>query len=220
MVLPQVGGRVGRCQLIRRLSPTRAGPSPFYVLRSPLSVLRSLSLLIILIQRTENRQPTTDNPPPMPSTHHLYQRFELLWWAITILATGAVLAPVIIEVKDYPLYLLNILFIITFLTLTRYIFLLHLTFLARRQRLKVALVFLCIPFIFYLVEQLNGFQDFLDTEGAIALVESLPAESQAGMAFYIQNQMLLFGVGSIISAVLFPLRLVVSVWRNYNKGTV
>ncbi|MBK8705846.1 MAG: hypothetical protein IPN33_21345 [Saprospiraceae bacterium] len=156
----------------------------------------------------------------MPSTNNLYQRFELLWWAITILATGAVLAPVIIEVKDYPFYLLNVLFIITFLTLTRYIFLLHLTFLARRQRLKVALVFLSIPFIFYLVEQLNGFQDFLDTEGPIVLVESLPVESQAGMAFYIQNQMLLFGVGSIISAVLFPIRLVVSVWRNYNKGTV
>lgn len=156
----------------------------------------------------------------MPSANNLYQRFEFLWWVITILITGAVLAPVIIEVKDYPFYLLNVLFIITFLTLTRYIFLLHLTFLAKRKRLKVALVFLSIPFIFYLIEQLNGFQDFLDTESAIVLVESLPVESQVGMAFYIQNQMLLFGVGSIISAVLFPIRLIVSVWRNYNKGTV
>lgn len=156
----------------------------------------------------------------MSSTRHLYLQFEILWWGITILVAGALLAPIVLEVKNYPYMVINALYIVTFITVSRYIFLLHLTFLARRQRLKVALVFLSIPFIFYLIEQLNGFQDFLDTEGAITLVASMPVPSQAGMAKYIQSQMLLFGVGSIISAVIFPIRLVVSVWRNYNKGTV
>ncbi len=154
------------------------------------------------------------------NTQHLYWRFELLWWIITVLVAGVVLAPMIIEVKDYPFIFINALYIITFITVTRYIFLLHLTFLAHRQRIKVAFVFLFLPFIFFQVEQLSLFQEFLDNEGAIALVASLPTTSQVGMASYIQSQMLLFAVGSIISSVLFPIRLLVSVWRNYNKGTV
>lgn len=151
----------------------------------------------------------------------LHLRLELLWWGITLLIACVVLAPVIFSIgKNYPFYLINIIYIVTFITVTRYLFLLPSTFLAKRQIFKTAIVFLCIPFVFYLIEGMHTFQEYLDYEGILTLVASLPVDQQEGYARYIQSELLLFGVGSVISTSIFPVRLIISVWRQYNRGTV
>ncbi|MCB0586014.1 MAG: hypothetical protein KDD06_11895 [Phaeodactylibacter sp.] len=144
---------------------------------------------------------------------------EILFWAFTALVAAIVLLPIINEVEGYPFFFINVVYIVTAITVTRYLFLLPHTFLAHRQVLKIALVFLCIPFVFYLIQELNHFQVFIDEEGLDALVGNLPYRRRNNMVDYIRSQMILFATGSIISSVAFPFRLIVSVWRTRNRGT-
>ncbi len=153
-----------------------------------------------------------------PERMRMIWRFEILWWAFTLLASLVVLAPIWIWVEGYPFWADNILYIITFITLARYIFLLHHTFLANTRWPKGVLTFISIPFIFYLVQQLNGFQTFLDENGPEALVGALPLDRTIALTDYVRTEMLLFSIGAIIAAIIFPFRMLVSIWRLWNLG--
>lgn len=147
-------------------------------------------------------------------------QFELLWWLITALVLAAILLPIYFNIGNFPFYGLNVLVVVTFITLARYLFLLPHTFLARREGLKVAIVFLCIPLIFIIVQELNKFQTYIDEQGVEMLVGKRPADKQMQWGYYIQNEILLFGVGAVITSVILPFRLILSVWRGRNRGTV
>lgn len=151
---------------------------------------------------------------PPPSSNAL--RLERLWWTLTLLAIVLVLAPLLIKIPDYPFWGINLVFIATFITATRYIFLLPSTFLARRFWLKITVIFLSIPFVFFLVQALNEFQTFIDEQGVSAIVGTLPFSEQQSMFKYIRNEMLLFGTAAIISAALLPFRLIMAIWRVRN----
>ncbi|MCO6479048.1 MAG: hypothetical protein J5I94_20605 [Phaeodactylibacter sp.] len=145
---------------------------------------------------------------------------ELIFWAFTALVAATVLLPIVLAVPDYRFLGINIIYIVVAITATRYLFLLRHTFLARRQVMKTILVFLFIPLVFFLVQELNHFQVFLDEEGQDALVGNLPYPRRNNMADYIRSEMLFFATCSIISSIAFPFRLVASVWRTRNRGTV
>ena len=147
-------------------------------------------------------------------------QLELVFWLFTIIIGIAVLIPVYNNIPDYPFWISNIVFIITAITVTRYIFLLKHTFIAKRQLFKVALIFLFIPLIFYLVQEMNYFQTYVDEEGIDALVGHLPYESRDNIFTYMRSEILLFGTMAVISSVLFPLRLILSIWRTHNLGSV
>lgn len=150
----------------------------------------------------------------------LLLKLELIWWVFTLIVIAGVLFPIRNYLSDYPFLYSNIIFIVVFITLTRYTFLLPFTFLAGKQKLKVVLVFLCIPLVFLLVQELNNFQTFLDYNGSEALLGNENFGVNSSIISYVYNEMLLFAVGSIISAVVFPFRLLLSVWRGRNRGTV
>lgn len=148
------------------------------------------------------------------------RQLELMWWVITALVLAAVLLPIYFNIGNFPFYWLNIVVIICFITLARYIFLLKYTFLAHRETLKVIIVFLCIPLVFYIIQELNYFQTFIDEQGVERLVGKRPADAQMQWVYFIQNEILLFGVGAVITAVILPFRLILSIWRGRNRGTV
>ncbi|MEN0005332.1 MAG: hypothetical protein AAF798_14360 [Bacteroidota bacterium] len=152
--------------------------------------------------------------------NQLVWSLELIWWVVTLIFVFAIIYPIYTTLDNYPFYLINVVYIVVFITLARYIFLLRYTILANNQTLKIILVFLCIPLVFYLVQELNAFQTYIDEEGIDALVGNLPFDQKDNMVNYIRSQMLLFGTGSIICGVLFPFRMTISVWRNRNRGTV
>ena len=52
------------------------------------------------------------------------------------------------------------------------------------------------------------------------LVKNLPYEDHWGFANYIKSQMNFFGAASLVVTVILPFRLLLSVWRNRNRGTV
>lgn len=145
---------------------------------------------------------------------------ELIWWIVTLLVVGLVIYPILSKLVDYPFTTINIIFIIVFITFARYIFLLKHTFLASRQWLKAVLMVLSIPLIFYLVNGINYFQTFLDEEGMEAIMQGVELSKQRGLSNYIRSEVLLFGTGSVIVGIIFPIRLMLSIWRTHNRGTV
>jgi len=150
-------------------------------------------------------------------------RMEILWWVFTAVVAVAVLFPIIKNVDDFPFLIPNIIFIVIFITFARYIFLLKHTFLANRQILKVIIFFLCIPLVFYLIQEMNALTGYLDEKGINALVSKLPktdVEKHLSFANYVKTQYNFFGSASIIVTILLPIRLMISVWRNRNRGTV
>ena len=147
-------------------------------------------------------------------------RIELIWLLFTLLVYAALITPILIKIPNFPFYGVNLLFVAVFITASRYIFLLPGTFLARRQVLKIAFIFLSIPLIFFLVGEIYDFQTFLDEEGIQSLTDPLPLAESFQIGRYIRNEILLFGVGSVIATGVFAFRMLISVWRLHNRGTV
>jgi len=147
-------------------------------------------------------------------------RLELFWWLFTLLVVFGVLFPILRKVESYPFFWLNVVYIIVFITFTRYVFLLKHSFLANQNRLKALLIALSVPLIFYLINGLNYFQTFLDENGFESFLSNLSYEEIGSMGNYIRNEMLLFAVGSIIIAIILPFRMMLSLWRWRNRGTI
>ena len=156
----------------------------------------------------------------MNSKLSLHFRLEIIWWIFTLILIAGILYPILAKVSNYPFLVINIVFIIVFVTFTRYIFLLKYTFLAKQQLLKIAIVLVGVPIIFMLINQINLFQTFLDENGIEGIVGDLPFGKREDIVKYIRTEMLFFGVGSVISAIVLPIRLLISIWRIKNRGTV
>lgn len=152
----------------------------------------------------------------MSSTSTLRLRIELVWWLITLLIAALILLPILLNIPDYQFLWTNLAFIIIFVTLARYIFQLRYSFLAPLRNFKVAVIFACLFIAFILVQEINLFQTFLDENGVEPIVGTLARDQQAPMMSYIRSEMLLFGVGAVISCIILQLRLVLSIWRRWN----
>ncbi len=149
----------------------------------------------------------------------LIVRLELIWWVITAILLLAVIYPIYSNNKDVPFLTANIVFVLTFVTLTRYIFLLKHTPLRHLQWLKVVLLVLCIPLVVYIIQELHAFERFADEIGIQALFSELPESGQDKLVEYTKAELLFFGIGGLIASVIFPFRMLVSFWRTYNFGT-
>ena len=146
---------------------------------------------------------------------------ELIWWIATLVVVVFFLLPVINYIGDkYLYYTPNIFFIVLFITLTRYIFLLKHTFFANNKVLKLIFVFLPIPLFFYSIDSLFNFQDFIDKGGHIEMLNHLHPDTALDITKYIRYQFIFFGTGSLLVIFLFPVRMIISIWRGINKGTV
>ncbi len=148
-------------------------------------------------------------------------QLELVWWLVTAGVAYLVLYPLLNGFENFIFLRNNLLFIAIFVTYARYIFLLKHTFLAYLQIVKFVLIFASIPLVFYLIELLNEFQIFFDNEGLHGFHQLLKPNMELGerdaLLTYLNREIVFFGAGSIITAVLLPIRLLISFWRVYNK---
>lgn len=156
----------------------------------------------------------------MDDRKSLHIKLELIWWVFTLILTIGVLYPIVSKVETYPFLMINIIFIIVFVTFTRYVFLLKHTFIAKKQLLKIVLAILCLPITLYLIDRINNFQTFIDEQGSKAVVGSLPFEQQESMMSYIRSLLIFFGVGAVIITIIFAIRLIISIWKLRNRGIV
>lgn len=145
---------------------------------------------------------------------------ELLTLFFTAVLAFLVLLPLTKKGVDFPFFTENTVFICSFVLVTRYLFFLKYSFLASQQVVKVGLFFLFIPFIFYLFSSLHGFRTFLDEEGMYYPMRNLSADHAQWLGNYMYYEMVVFGSGAIVASIIFPFRMIISVWTLRNRGKV
>ena len=143
-------------------------------------------------------------------------KLELYWIVATILIVVGIMYPIYTALENYFFFWINILFIVVFVTFFRYIFFLKYTLIAYNLRLKLALMFLSLPLLIVLVGNFNDFRNYIDEQGIQSLFEHLSFQENDKLSSYMKNETIFFSVGSIITGVAFPLRMLISVWRQYN----
>ncbi len=149
----------------------------------------------------------------------LYTRLELIWWIVTVIILIGVLYPIYTEITNYPFLIMNATFIVLFITFARYIFLLQHTFLANIEWLKIAIVLVTIPIIFTIVGNINEFQGYLDEIGLEHFLLGKSLKEQQNLISYIRSETIFFGVGAVITAAIFPFRLIYSLWINRKRNS-
>lgn len=147
-------------------------------------------------------------------------RVELIWWFFTLILAIAVLIPIWRHAPSFPFIAENIFFVAAFVTFTRYIFLLPTTLIARRKWIKVFIIAVAAILFFVMSTGLGDFHNFLEEKGLQTIVTHLHVRKQSSVINYIKSEMIFFGVGSIIAGIILPLRMIVSLWRMRNRGTV
>lgn len=147
-------------------------------------------------------------------------RLELIWWIFTALAVVAVLLPIRLSTDGFPFYVSNALYIVIAITFSRYAFLLRHTFLAHLFWVKFLIIAFSAVLVFVLMTSLGDFTIYIDEVGLQILVDHLPIEKQYKIMGYIRAEVTFFGVMSIISAIILPIRMIISIWRMRNRGTV
>ncbi len=147
-------------------------------------------------------------------------KLELIWWLVTMVILIAVIYPIYVSATEYPFLTPNIVFILTFVTFTRYLFFLKLTLFRFVQWVKVVLFLVCIPILIYIFQELNMFIRFADEIGIQSLFLELTESRQSVLIEYTKTEFLFFGVAGFISALVFPFRMLISFWRTHNRGTI
>lgn len=145
---------------------------------------------------------------------------ELVWWIVTALIVWAVLHPIYQVMYVWPFEVWNIIFIVTLVTLARYVFLLQHTWLAHLQEVKVVLIILMFPILFIYISGLNGFMNFIEEKTWDPITGHLPPLDRRSVEQYIWFEMLFFGAGSCMTIIVFMVRLFRSVWTLRNRGVV
>ncbi len=145
---------------------------------------------------------------------------EVFWWIFTLLVITIVLFPIWDNDIEFPFYFQNAFLIAIFITFTRYIFFLPLTFIARKKWIKVAIILSAVIFFFVMSTALSDFRNYVDERGLQTLVNHLHVTKQTRIIEYIKNEMIFFGVGGIITGIILPFRMIISLWRMRNMGTV
>lgn len=145
---------------------------------------------------------------------------EILMWGITALVVVAVFYPIRQSMREWQFEAWNVGFIIGAVTLTRYVFLLPYTLIARVQWLKVALILAMFPVGFIIVNGINKFITYIEEHTWESITGHLPLEPRAQMEDYLWTEMLIFGVGSFVGAVALVIRLFISIWRQHNRDLI
>jgi hypothetical protein len=147
-------------------------------------------------------------------------QFELSWWVFVIAVAIGAMLPIVINVPEYPFFVSNLLFILSFLLFVRWLFLLRFSWFAQNKWIKLIILFLVIPMMLLLMDHFTNFQAYVDDYGLQTFMGHLSFDDYHSMAAYIRWEMLLFGVGSLIATFLLAFRMIISIWRVQNRGTV
>jgi len=147
-------------------------------------------------------------------------QLEIIWWTITLVVILLVMFPIWSEVgTDFRYNNSNIMAVFIFMVYTRLLFTLRHTYIANNSLMKIFFVILSIPLFVYFMNAINVFQTFVDENGDTAL---LPAydDSVSQLTKYIRYEYLFFSVAAIMTVTMIPFRMILSLWRTRNRGTV
>lgn len=142
---------------------------------------------------------------------------ELLFWVISCLLVLLFLWPVWSTYGlTFEFYEKNAVACLVFFTFSRYLFLFKYVPFSHQKWVKGVLFFLCIPLFLYLLDGLYDFIRFIDEAG----IQDLDMYASLRIQKYTRLEYIFFLTGSLIATLLFPMRLLVSMWRQINTDTI
>ena len=139
---------------------------------------------------------------------------------MTAVVVVVVMYPIWTQFPQFKFQWTNVLYIIAFLTFTRYTFLLRYTFLAKAQNVKIGFILLTLIIILGLVTQIQDFNVWIDAGDPERLMPLVPQPKRDGLLNYIKSEFLFFAVGAVVASAFLAGRLLMSVWRTRNKEGV
>ena len=143
----------------------------------------------------------------------------MVWWVVTGVIIILALLPIYSKIgNNFPFYFQNILIIIIAVTFMRYIFLLKHHWIAGFKWAKTLFIFIPIPIFFFLIGAFYDFQAFSDEKGMMSILTNIPFPDQTGLAKYIRTEMVLFWTAALLANLYMPIRMIISLWREINKG--
>jgi len=120
---------------------------------------------------------------------------------------------------DYPFYKLNVLVIVIAVTWCRYIFLLKHHWVSIHKAIKAFFILIPIPVFIFLIDVIYEFQAFADNKGFDSVLTGLSYKYQSGLVTYIKTEMILVWTIAFLGNLFMPIRMLLSIWREINKGT-
>ena len=88
------------------------------------------------------------------------------------------------------------------------------------RSIRLGLIHVAVAITFVLINGLNQFLTFIEEKTWEPLTGHLPVADRRSIENYIWSEMLFFGAGSCIAAPAFAARMMLSIWRTRNRGTV
>jgi glucan phosphoethanolaminetransferase (alkaline phosphatase superfamily) len=145
---------------------------------------------------------------------------ETISLLMTAIVVVVVMYPIWTQFPEYSFNWTNIIYILAFLTFTRYTFLLRYTFVATQQNIKIGFILLTLIIILGLVTQIQDFNVWIDAGDPDRLMPNVPQSKRDALLKYIKSEFMFFAVGAIVASVFLSGRLMMSVWRTRNKEGV
>lgn len=149
---------------------------------------------------------------------------EIIFWIVTVILCIGVLYPIHSSLNSFPFMWTNSIAIIVFVTYTRYVFLWQYTLFSRSTIVRIIFIVAAIPLVFYLIQNMNSFQSYLDDSGYDAFMDLskrlLSDSEKTELLQYIRSEFIFFSTGAVVAGVLMPLRMIISFWRTKNNKGV
>ena len=145
---------------------------------------------------------------------------EGIWLIISSIISFMVILPIYLFGVEFPFIKMNLMFVFGFITFSRWLFLWKFTPYAWYKVFKLALIFLMIPIIFLGINQFYDFRIFLDEIGLQELLSRFNEKEQKSLSLYIRSEMIFFGTAFVISSCMVPLKMIRSIWKQYNRNEV
>jgi glucan phosphoethanolaminetransferase (alkaline phosphatase superfamily) len=145
---------------------------------------------------------------------------EVISLLMTAIVVAVVMYPIWTQFPEYKFNGTNIVYILAFVTFTRYTFLLRYTLIASAQNVKIGFILLTLIIILGLVTQIQDFNVWIDAGDPDRLMPNVPQSKRDALLKYIKSEFMFFAVGAIVASVFLSARLMMSVWRTRNKEGV
>jgi hypothetical protein len=138
-------------------------------------------------------------------------QLEIIWWTITAIVIVLVMFPIWSEVgTDFRYHNSNIMAVFIFMVYSRLLFVLRHTYIAKNSLMKIIFVIMSIPLFIYFMDRINGDTSLLTQY----------SDRVANLTKYIRYEYLFFAVAALITVAMMPFRMILSLWRTRNRGTV
>lgn len=145
-------------------------------------------------------------------------RLTLLWLVIALLVALAVVLPVLKPIWGKQILLVNILFVLCTILFARTIIQFKQSLLADNFIVRLIAFILLFPFIFLSIEQINTFQYLVDYDEINNwLAAEVDPNQLRGVRSYFQSEFMLFGVGTVMTAVFLIFRMIGFTWKSLKK---